>query len=236
MQVKTSTTNKITCKTSAHGEGMVEVIVSSAGLTFEAVSYNYTASDTPTITSITPSSGYSGDTLTITGTALFTVADSVGISVGGVDCVLQSASSEEVVCTLGEHAAGQVEVLLHVDGLGNAAADSFTFTLDASSVSPSSGNCYICIIYLLYAYYMCVISYICIIYVCIDICIMYASYYMHYVCIIYVIYILYMYIYIVCVCYICIMYVFFMCSVCIILYIMYYIMYYPCIYAYICLL
>ncbi|XP_067951959.1 fibrocystin-L-like, partial [Watersipora subatra] len=99
--------------------------------------YSFNVDDTPTITSVTPNSGVTGEVITIAGTLL---SDANEITLDDSTCVLVSANSSAVTCTLGEHAAGRTYLVINVDGKGKSAAVLFTYELQADSITPARGT------------------------------------------------------------------------------------------------
>ncbi|XP_067947416.1 fibrocystin-L-like [Watersipora subatra] len=99
--------------------------------------YSFNVDDTPTITSVTPNSGVTGEMITIAGTLL---RDANEITLDDATCVLVSATSSEITCTLGEHAAGRTDLIVNVDGKGKSAAVPFTYELQADLITPARGT------------------------------------------------------------------------------------------------
>lgn len=134
--------SEIQCITPANSAGTYDLVVVSDGVTYDAEDYVYSSSSTPTVTSITPGSGETGTSITISGSAFSDTDSDISVTIDGVDCSITSASSSEVECDVGAHSAGVFDVMIHVDGLGNADNDeTFEYELTVSSTSPSTGNC-----------------------------------------------------------------------------------------------
>ena len=66
--VSSVTVVEVVCTTTAHAAGTVAVEVVSGGVNFPTVTYEYSSASTPTITSISPTSGAGGDVITVSGT------------------------------------------------------------------------------------------------------------------------------------------------------------------------
>ena len=70
LQVTYVSPSLISCITPAHAAGEVDfVVTSSGGQQFTPVRFNYSTEHTPTISSVSPSQGFSGQDITIAGTA-----------------------------------------------------------------------------------------------------------------------------------------------------------------------
>jgi cysteine-rich repeat protein len=116
----------------------------------------YSADATPTITTVSPSSGEPGTTLVIMGTALYdTSVDSrlPVITIGGAPCTIASAadaSATQITCTTTPPAAGggsyPVQLwtsrgfALDVDVTARPSPSLFTFPIAVSNIVPSAGS------------------------------------------------------------------------------------------------
>jgi hypothetical protein len=89
-----------------------------------AFTYNASLSVTPQIVSISPSTGFAGTNLTITGSGLWDggLAALPTVRIGGADCVVYNVTSTKVLCSMGNAAAGSMNVLVTVPGKGTAYA------------------------------------------------------------------------------------------------------------------
>lgn len=67
---------KVSCTLPAHVSGTATVTVTSRGITYDSLSLLYSDDATPQVTSISPTKGKSGDTITITGDKLNSTAGS----------------------------------------------------------------------------------------------------------------------------------------------------------------
>ena len=131
--------SEVICMTPAGSSGTVDLVVTSNSVTYTAESYDYATSSTPVISSISPTSGLPGETLTISGSNL--AGNSVTVTLDSVVCNITSAASSEIQCTLGAHATGAVPVYVYVSGLGASNDDKeFEYVLSLSSITPSTGK------------------------------------------------------------------------------------------------
>ncbi|XP_071488092.1 fibrocystin-L-like [Diadema antillarum] len=133
--------SEISCITPANSAGSYDLVVTSDGETYSTQSYVYSSSSTPTITSVSPSSGETGDSITISGSAFSNDTADVSVTIDGVECTVTSASTSTVQCNVGAHSAGIFDVEMYVDGLGIGDSDeTFEYVLTVSSISPSAGS------------------------------------------------------------------------------------------------
>ncbi|XP_033757813.1 fibrocystin-L-like [Pecten maximus] len=140
--VASVTLSQIICTSAAHvAANNLDLIVTSGGTAYTAEMFSYTVGATPVISSISPTSGSSGETVTLSGTNLgATIADN-SVTLGGRVCTLISASTTEIACTVGDYRAGSYEFQVEVAGSGLSNNDKmFTFAMTASSINPNSGS------------------------------------------------------------------------------------------------
>ena len=130
--------SEVTCSTPAHSAGAVDIVVTSNSVSYSPESFTYATGSTPTVTSISPTSGLPDDTLTISGSNL--AGGSVTVLLDDVPCNITSGSSSQIQCTIGAHATGLVPVYVHVEDLGASNIDvEFEYTLQLSSINPATG-------------------------------------------------------------------------------------------------
>lgn len=135
------TLSEIKCRTPI-GYSVKDVIVTSCGIVYPKQTYSF--SKTPSIFELTPTSGKSGDTLTLA-TGMFdkTTYSRNSITINGVECIITSivevnSNRETVECTVGVVPAGPHTPKGHVDNLGNLSNNlQFTYDLSISNMSPS---------------------------------------------------------------------------------------------------
>lgn len=124
----------------ASSSASATVSVVSNGVTFpSSSSYTYSAAATPTVSSINPTSGTSGQSLVISGSNFVTGQSTV--TVGGIPCVVASDSSTSITCTVGSSPAGNQPVIVTVPTVGRSNSNvQFAYTLQVSSATPSQGS------------------------------------------------------------------------------------------------
>ena len=113
----------------------------NVGSSFPAASIAYTLAQTPEVTSLSPSTGRGGDTLTLSGNGLEPSHDEVVVHIGDVPCAVTRSSGSSVVCTLAAHSAGSNRVDVIVPGKGRATSGlSFVYTLSITGVNPNESG------------------------------------------------------------------------------------------------
>jgi len=140
--------NTITCVTPANPAGVAEVVVTTPnGSNSTAGTGNdYTYTDGPTVTFITPSTGpATGNTIvTITGTNF--TASGMTVTFGGVQAVFNYINATTIVAVAPANTAGVADVRVSTPGgtSPNTTADDFTYTGSSAptitNVSPNSGT------------------------------------------------------------------------------------------------
>ena len=136
------TSGQVQCIAPAQGSSpsVATITIVSNGVSFPTSnSFTYSAAATPTISSINPTSGSAGQTLTITGSNF--VSGQTSISIGGTPCAITNITSTSIVCTVGSSPAGNQPVIASVVTSGRSASSTqFQYTLQVSSASPSQGS------------------------------------------------------------------------------------------------
>lgn len=135
----------ISATTPAKTAGSAAVVVTSGSASNSDV--NFTFAPIPTISSVTPSSGPTGGstTITIVGTGFFgggSVSAVSGVTVGGVSATSVSVASDtSLTAVTPSGTAGAQNVVVTTPG-GPSAASSFTYlaTPTISALSPASGS------------------------------------------------------------------------------------------------
>ena len=129
---------EVACTTKPHAADDVSVAVTSNGVSYSSAQFSYSAGSTPSVTSVSPSTGLPGETLTISGINLD--GDAVFVTLDSVDCAVLTKSNTQITCTLGNHATGKVSVTVRVKGKGLSNTDKeFVYTLAILSISPNEG-------------------------------------------------------------------------------------------------
>ncbi|KAK3587658.1 hypothetical protein CHS0354_042441 [Potamilus streckersoni] len=137
--IKSVALTQIICVTAAHAAATVTVMVTSKGQSYSSQSFEYTTNASPTIVSISPVEGVSGDTLTITGSNF--AVSGVMVDINGSACSVSSSTLTSIVCTLGAHGSGRYPVVITVAGNGSSNTNvEFSYQLSITSISPNIGG------------------------------------------------------------------------------------------------
>uniref|UniRef100_S4RUK3 Polycystic kidney and hepatic disease 1 (autosomal recessive)-like 1 n=1 Tax=Petromyzon marinus TaxID=7757 RepID=S4RUK3_PETMA len=142
-EILTSTPERVTCRTPARAAGLARVVVRAAGVPFPMLKFNYSAANTPVITSIAPATeGTAGRLVTIAGAGFGSDAGTVTVLIGSAACALETVAPSRVTCRAGEHPGGTYGVFLQRSPNG-AASSSATFHYQQflTDVSPSEDFC-----------------------------------------------------------------------------------------------
>lgn len=139
--VTASTDNRLTLTMPEHELGDVEVAVSVAGRDAETV-LKFTYSTLPeivmSVSSIQPSSGFAGDRLVISGENFSTFPADNKVTFGGVAAEVVKATQNTLEVIAPEHARGNVEVVVTVNGKSSGTSFRYVELLIESNL-PVSG-------------------------------------------------------------------------------------------------
>lgn len=106
-------------------------------------SFSFTDTVTPTVHSVSPTTGQGGASITIQGDGFGEDTSAISILIGSAPCQVDSSTSDTIVCVTSRHAAGSYRVQVHIAGVGRAVnmdATCFTYLLTLSSVTPDVGG------------------------------------------------------------------------------------------------
>ena len=148
--VTESTFNWLTCVTAASSGGSrkrrstSEISISVNNQTSSGGSYNYDAAKTPSLSSISPTSGspLGGGELTLTGTS-FGVGVWGKVKVGEAACDVLSWADTEITCKIPRNVHGEHTVFVEVPGNGFAdttGAPKFSVSFRVRDVTPRVGS------------------------------------------------------------------------------------------------
>ncbi|CAF1300760.1 unnamed protein product, partial [Adineta ricciae] len=103
------------------------------------LSIQYSSSITPTILSISPTSGSASQSLTISGSNFIT--GQTNVSIGGVSATIVSVTSSSITCTIPSIPAGNHPVIVQVSSVGTSNSNiQFTYSLQLTNVTPNQGS------------------------------------------------------------------------------------------------
>jgi hypothetical protein len=137
-----TTPGQVQCIVPAQGTNAptATIHVISNGVTFPgSFTFTYSSSSTPTITSISPTSGTAGQSLVISGSNF--VNGQTSVTIGGTTCTIVSISSSSITCTVASSPAGNQAVIVSVSSTGKSNSNIlFQYALQVSTTSPSQGS------------------------------------------------------------------------------------------------
>jgi hypothetical protein len=137
-----TTPGQVQCRVPAQGSNVspATIHIVSSGVTFPGSNtFIYSLGSTPTISSVSPTSGTAGQILTISGANF--VNGQTSVSIGGTTCAVVSVSSTSVTCTVSSSPAGSQPVVVSVTSTGISNADiQFQYALLVTSAAPSRGG------------------------------------------------------------------------------------------------
>ncbi|XP_066939673.1 fibrocystin-L-like [Macrobrachium rosenbergii] len=133
----------LTCRTSPHAEGVVNVNVTSGGLQVTASDqYSFTATKTPVLTSVSPNSGLTaGSSLAITGSSFMLSGVAPEVFIGDSLCALVgSPSGSALSCTSPDLAGGIQKVVVRDSVYGDSNSLDVEYPMSLVSVTPATGG------------------------------------------------------------------------------------------------
>ncbi|XP_065660201.1 fibrocystin-L isoform X2 [Hydra vulgaris] len=103
--------------------------------------FTYSSLLTPKCSTIIPSSGKSGTSVTI---SCEDCQNSAKVDIGGVECIVTSQTTKSIICTVGELQAGMQKVMVFVNGIGKCQNPNnfnlmFEYQFSVDKVSPTQG-------------------------------------------------------------------------------------------------
>ena len=120
----------VSCSTPVGTVGAVDVMVSNTDEQFATLASGFTYQNAPTITSVSPTTGYTvgGETITITGTDFHTIG-ATKVEIGGLTCTsVKVTSSTQMTCDVPVGIVGEVDVkIINPDGQSVTLASSYTY-------------------------------------------------------------------------------------------------------------
>ncbi|OWF48084.1 Fibrocystin-L [Mizuhopecten yessoensis] len=135
------TVSSVVCTTEVHAIGNAVLTIRSDGHPYPEQAFTYSEDASPRIITVYPSSGTSGENITISGYNLGTILNHTSVFVGETNCEITAVNETEINCTVGENRAGKYNICVNVHGLGNSNADAtFTFSMSVKDITPRSGS------------------------------------------------------------------------------------------------
>ncbi|XP_073535878.1 fibrocystin-L [Phyllobates terribilis] len=107
---------------------------------YPSLSFYYSEADTPTVTSVLPTTGPSGTNITVSGSGFGLETSQMTVTIGNAKCTIISASDSQLNCTVGDHWGGTFPLSFqNKKGFARSSA-KFSYELSMTSVSPNQGS------------------------------------------------------------------------------------------------
>lgn len=136
-EVKSASLSEMKCITGAQVAGSYPVSVQVGSVTYPQQNYEYKQEISPEVTSITPSNGGHGLTVTIAGQNFVSPSK---VTIGEAECTVVSETAIQIVCTTTPHAVGSQNVVVETQhGISNHNVQ-YEYVLSVTSFNPTSGK------------------------------------------------------------------------------------------------
>ena len=137
-----TTPGQVQCTVPAQGSNASPALlhVVSNGVVFpNPLNFTYSSGTTPTITSISPTAGVSGQAVNISGSNF--IIGQTSVTIGGTICAMGMVTATSITCTVDAGQAGSQPVVVLVATVGTSNANIlFTYNLQISSTLPAEGG------------------------------------------------------------------------------------------------
>ncbi|KAK3532561.1 hypothetical protein QTP86_024146, partial [Hemibagrus guttatus] len=148
--IVTVTPAMVTFLTRAFNETQVQVNIKVFGVNYPPLSFNYTLSQTPNITRVSPTTEVqircikyspSGTAITVSGSGFGSDIALVAVRIDGAPCNISSITDTSIQCIVGEHAGGTFPVTVYHQVKGYAVTQAtFSYELRLMQVMPNEGS------------------------------------------------------------------------------------------------
>ncbi|XP_031760464.1 fibrocystin-L [Xenopus tropicalis] len=120
--------------------GTATVSIRVRSVTYPPLSFSYSQSDTPIVSSVVPDTGVPGTSVTITGSGFGSDATKTSVTIGNTACTIATISDTQVQCTMGNHSGGTFPVILKTEKGFAKSNVQFNYQLTLTNVSPNTGS------------------------------------------------------------------------------------------------
>ncbi|XP_072303332.1 fibrocystin-L-like [Eucyclogobius newberryi] len=139
--IQSTIPSEVRCLSPPNDESAAQVEILVFSMTYPVLTFNYSSTYTPVVSSVSPDTGPSGTLITLTGSGFGSDQQLVSVSLNHVPCSVSSVTETQVQCTVGNNPGGPHPIMLQHQGKGHArSAVTFNYELTLSSVQPSEGS------------------------------------------------------------------------------------------------
>lgn len=145
-EIVTINSSHITCETSSHSEGTVNLTVTiQDGIAVLEQAFEYNSSLTPNVTSVKPQKGnVAGKEVLIISGSGFNMMLDARVKLGVASCAILNITDSEICCLTPPHETGKLQIRIYIPdkGFANMAPshDMFEYVLFVRSISPLVGS------------------------------------------------------------------------------------------------
>ena len=138
--VKSVTSSTVIC-TTLPGSNWRYLRVISGEVYYPLQLFRYWSQSTPAVSSVSPNSGYGGQSVTIHGSKFSDNTADVTVTIGSAACSVINSSESTITCTLAVHPSGSFSIKVHIKGKGfSNDGIRFQYNISISSIRPSQSS------------------------------------------------------------------------------------------------
>ncbi|OCT77100.1 fibrocystin-L [Xenopus laevis] len=140
-QIVSVTPSSIQCLTPPSMAAVnVTVSIRVRSITYPPLSFSYSQSDTPIVSSVVPNTGVPGTAITISGSGFGSDASMTSVNIGNTTCTITTISDNQLQCTTGNNSGGTFPVKLRTEKGFAKSNMQFKYQLTLTNISPNVGS------------------------------------------------------------------------------------------------
>ncbi|OCT77099.1 hypothetical protein XELAEV_18032294mg, partial [Xenopus laevis] len=109
-------------------------------ITYPPLSFSYSQSDTPIVSSVVPNTGVPGTLITISGSGFGSDASMTSVNIGNTTCTITTISDNQLECSTGNNSGGTFPIKLRTEKGFAKSNVQFKYQLTLTNVSPNVGS------------------------------------------------------------------------------------------------